>query len=246
MIGPTGSRLLEKTETESALSLRPINAAPARSDLIVNEIRRAILQGEIAPGTPLVERDLAQALGVSKTPVREAIKSLVATGLVEVSPYRGASVRKVDHDLARNVYAVRLLLEPEAVRLAALRSPASEIEHAEQTLENASVAASRRDYSLMALFNREFHQTLTKASGNSTLVDVLASLQDQTALVATQGWRKQATWNNEANEHLAILVAVRNSDGNLAASLMHAHISSALTTIVSRLDGDTEGRRDET
>jgi DNA-binding GntR family transcriptional regulator len=89
---------------------------PSRTLVVLSAIKHAILTGELRPGQSLVETDLAQVLGVSKTPVREALKTLVGAGLVTMSPYKGAAVRTVDDDLARSVYDMRLLLEPEAVR----------------------------------------------------------------------------------------------------------------------------------
>src|ERR1700729_751835 len=97
-------------------------AAPSRTEAVLDAIKRAILAGELRPGQGLVETELAQLLGVSKTPVREALKTLAGAGLVTMSPYRGATVRAIDADTARAIYDMRLLLEPEAVRRAVLRA----------------------------------------------------------------------------------------------------------------------------
>ena len=223
-------------KTEALEALQPLNTAPARADLIAEELRRAILCGELQPGAPLVERDLAAALGVSKTPVREAIKTLVAKGLVDVSPYRGAVVRRVGPELAGDVYGVRILLEPEAVRAAAGRRPAGNLKDAERALKRAEDAAGRRDFSMMALYNRDFHQALATASANPVLANILAGLQDQTALVATQGWRRRETWSEEAAEHKAVLRAVRAGDADLAADLMRNHIEGALARLKMALE----------
>src|ERR1700728_227476 len=97
-------------------------ALPSRTEAVLDAIKRAILSGELTQGQPLVETDLADRLGVSKTPVREALKTLAGAGLVTMSPYKGAAVRVVDADAARAIYDLRLLLEPEAVRRAVLRA----------------------------------------------------------------------------------------------------------------------------
>jgi DNA-binding GntR family transcriptional regulator len=109
-------------------------AMPSRTLVVLGAIKHAILTGELRPGQSLVETDLAQVLGVSKTPVREALKTLAGAGLVTMSPYKGAAVRTVDDDLARSVYDMRLLLEPEAVR----RSVA-------QAADAATATAARAD-----------------------------------------------------------------------------------------------------
>src|SRR6266540_5257041 len=95
-------------------------AAPpaSRTDFVLESIKAAILTGELRPGQALVEAELAASLVVSKTPVREALKTLAGSGLVVMSPYKGASVRVVDAELVRSVYEVRTVVEPEAVRYA--------------------------------------------------------------------------------------------------------------------------------
>ena len=93
-------------------------AAPSRTEAVLDAIKHAILAGELRPGQGLVETELAQMLGVSKTPVREALKTLAGAGLVTMSPYRGATVRAIDPASAAAVYDLRLLLEPEGVRRA--------------------------------------------------------------------------------------------------------------------------------
>src|SRR5438309_11468998 len=98
----------------------PIGPPLPRTNFVVEAIKGAILSGEFRPGEALVEADLAKMLLVSKTPVREALKSLSGTGLVRMVPYRGATVRVVDAEMAQAVYEVRALVEPEAVRRSVL------------------------------------------------------------------------------------------------------------------------------
>jgi DNA-binding GntR family transcriptional regulator len=99
-------------------------ATPSRTEAVLDAIKRAILAGELPPGQSLVETELAQMLGVSKTPVREALKTLAGAGLVTMSAYRGATVRAIDPASAAAIYDLRLLLEPEAVRRAVGRGAA--------------------------------------------------------------------------------------------------------------------------
>ena len=90
-------------------------AIPSRTEAVLEAVKHAILAGELKPGQSLVETELAQLLGVSKTPVREALKTLAGAGLVTMSPYRGATVRAIDAATAAAIYDLRLLVEPEAV-----------------------------------------------------------------------------------------------------------------------------------
>ena len=221
-------------------------AAPSRTEAVLDAIKHAILAGELRPGQGLVETELAQLLGVSKTPVREALKTLAGAGLVTMSPYRGATVRAIDPASAAAIYDLRLLLEPEAVRRAVLAStvqtawvqaggvqaggghaPAGRPDDGTWTAAQAALAASdaAADQAQRSLANREFHRTLYLACGNSLLVKTLDDLRDQTALVSVLSWEQGASWQQEAAEHRAILAAARSGAADEAAALLHAHIA---------------------
>src|SRR5271163_789706 len=110
--------MIPDSPPRSAFLTGAAGALPSRTVAVLEAIKHAILTGELKPGQSLVETDLAEVLGVSKTPVREALKTLAGAGLVTMSPYRGAVVRVVNDEAARHVYDARLLIEPEALRRA--------------------------------------------------------------------------------------------------------------------------------
>jgi DNA-binding GntR family transcriptional regulator len=214
-------------------------ATPSRTEAVLDAIKHAILAGELRPGQGLVETELAQMLGVSKTPVREALKTLAGAGLVTMSPYRGATVRAIDPASAAAIYDLRLLLEPEAVRRAvrAHAAPADEM-RADETRAGAAdagpwataqtaLAASdtATDQAQRSLANREFHRALYQACGNGLLVKTLDDLRDQTALVSALSWEQAPSWRQEAAEHQAILAAARAGAAADAAALLRAHIA---------------------
>src|ERR1700734_2268657 len=190
-----------------------VGAIPLRTAAVLDAIKHAILAGELRPGQSLVEAELAQALGVSKTPVREALKTLAGAGLVTMSPYRGAAVRAIDDR--------RLLLEPEAVRRT-VRAGGG-LEAASQALERADGASSGAERSLA---NRDFHRALYLDCGNPLLAQTLDDLRDQTALVSAAAWQQEPSWRQEAGEHRAILAAATAGDAEQAARLVAAHIGS--------------------
>jgi DNA-binding GntR family transcriptional regulator len=195
---------------------------PSRTVAVLDAIKHAILAGELKPGQSLVETDLAAMLGVSKTPVREALKTLAGAGLVTMSPYRGAVVRMVDDEHARHIYDLRLLLEPEALGRAIAARP--DWRAARLALRRAATAADQAERSLA---NREFHRELYAGCGNPLLTGVLDDLRDQTALVSAAAWRHDpASWEREADEHLAVLSAAEAGDARLAAGLLRGHIES--------------------
>ena len=198
-------------------------SVPSRTEAVLDALKHAILTGRLSPGRPLVETELAAQLGVSKTPVREALKTLSGAGLVTMSPYKGASVRTVDDALAHSVYDIRLLLEPEAVRRSAGRGEAGRAswQAAEAALDAADRASDRADRQQA---NREFHRALYADCGNELMLSILDGLRDQTALVSTAVWARNATWDREAAEHRAILAAIRAGRAEDAAALLEEHI----------------------
>ena len=208
-------------------------ATPSRTEAVLDAIKRAILAGELRPGQSLVETELAQMLGVSKTPVREALKTLAGAGLVTMSPYRGAAVRTIDPASAAAIYDLRLLLEPEAVRRAVGGGAAEASPVQASTAQagwgdaHAALQASdaATDQAQRSLANREFHRALYLACGNSLLVKTLDDLRDQTALVSALSWEQAPSWQQEAAEHQAILAAARRGAAPEAAALLRAHIA---------------------
>ena len=139
-------------------------AVPSRTLGVLDAIKHAILTGELRPGQSLVETELARTLGVSKTPVREALKTLAGAGLVTMSPYKGAMVRNVDDDLARSVYDLRLLLEPEALRRAVTRT--GRLGAARQALARSAPPPTGRT----GASRTGFHRALYRGCGNALLI----------------------------------------------------------------------------
>jgi DNA-binding GntR family transcriptional regulator len=202
-------------------------AIPSRTEAVLEAVKHAILAGELKPGQSLVETELAQLLGVSKTPVREALKTLAGAGLVTMSPYRGATVREIDMDSAAAIYDLRLLVEPEAVGggvrpAAAAPADTNHWAHAAAALR-ASAAA--QDQAQRSLANRDFHRALYLGCGNSLIVKVLDDLRDQTALVSALSWQQAPSWEHEAAQHRAILAAAQAGDADQAARLLREHIA---------------------
>jgi DNA-binding GntR family transcriptional regulator len=220
--------MIPDSMSKSAFLTGAAGALPSRTVAVLEAIKHAILVGELKPGRPLVETDLATVLGVSKTPVREALKTLAGAGLVTMHPYRGAVVRVVDDGQARHIYDVRLLLEPEA--LARAVTAGHDWTKAHDALDRADVSADQAERSLA---NRDFHHELYAGCGNPLLVRMLDDLRDQTALVSAAAWRHDPTfppltpsWEHEAAEHRSVLNAARDGDADRAAGLLQAHIAS--------------------
>jgi DNA-binding GntR family transcriptional regulator len=220
--------MIPDSPPRSAFLTGAAGALPSRTVAVLEAIKHAILAGELKPGRPLVETDLAAVLGVSKTPVREALKTLAGAGLVTMHPYKGAVVRTVDDDQARQIYDLRLLLEPEALRRAVSADYGWQQAHG--ALDRADACADQAERSLA---NRDFHHELYAGCGNPLLVRMLDDLRDQTALVSAAAWRHDPafpplvpSWEHEAAEHRSILNAAQDGQADRAAQLLKTHITS--------------------
>ncbi len=199
-------------------------------------IKEAILSGEFAPGETLVEAEVGTLLGVSKTPVREALRILAGSGLVTMSTYKGAAVRVMDAESASAVYDLRALLEPEAVRRAVERG--ADFRDARQALAGVETGTAATDRAKASLANRLFHRALYAGCGNPLLVEALDGLRDQAALITVTGWGISPTWQGEAAEHRAILNAAESGNARQAEHLLRKHITDFLDRVAFGLPGE--------
>lgn len=213
-------------------TLTPLSQPASRSDQVAGSIRLAILEGRIQPGDTLVERRLAEQLGVSKTPVREALIGLASSGLVTLSPNRGVSVRRLALGDLRQIYQMRVLLEPWAVRRSTEEPPADGWAEARGQLEEARSlldADHDRSHAKLSLANRRFHRSLYAGCGNDLVIRQLEGLSDLTALgVVSLLWERSPTWVEEFAEHEEILRAAESGKGAAAERMARQHIERSL------------------
>jgi DNA-binding GntR family transcriptional regulator len=196
-------------------------------DLAYERIRSMVIEGEIPPGARLGQVELAEQLGVSRTPVREALRRLTGEGLAEFVPNRGFRAASPGLDDVLRRLEVRSLLEPGIARLAAARRSHDDLIRLQDSIEREAAATTRvaaHDAS------RDFHLLLAAATGNPELVSMLGSLwivEIGRRLLAARA--TSADWRNaDVAEHRAIATAVGARDGELAARLMADHIGEAL------------------
>jgi len=198
---------------------------------VLETIKAGILNGHFKPGATLVENELAGQFGVSKTPVREALKTLESSGLVVIRPYVGTTVRELTVADALAIYDMRLLLEPEAVR----RSVAAGSDFTDSTRALAR-ATTAEDASTRSTANRDFHRGLYIGCGNPLVVQTLDGLREQTALVSASSWARSPSWDHEAREHNAILDRVLAGGAEEAATLVRHHIEGFVARHLRRED----------
>jgi DNA-binding GntR family transcriptional regulator len=192
---------------------------------VIEELRQAILSGRLKPGDRLVEGRLADELGVSRNPVREAIRVLASEGLIEVTARRGASVASMSEQEARETIEVRALLEGQNARLAARRHDKEVLKRLEVVLNKGAEAVAAWRYELLSDLNQQFHCELAEAGQNRVLGDLLKRLRERTAMLFAPAdpVRQARTWE----EHAGILRAIINSDERTAAALAVEHVMRA-------------------
>lgn len=205
----------------------------SRGDLIANEIKRAILSGRYEAGSPLTEKAIADELGTSKTPVRDALKALSGTGLVTSSSHRGTSVRTVDSPMALAGCDLRLLLEPEAVRRTVLHG--LDAASFKAGVDRMVAAEDGEDLYERSLANRAFHRHLYAGCGNPALVKVLDDLTDVNALISVTVWEHVGSWAGEAVEHRKMAKDALAGRADSAADRLRQHVEVFQQRVVDAL-----------
>jgi DNA-binding GntR family transcriptional regulator len=195
------------------------------SKQVADELRRSILTRRRAPGERLVEDRLSAELGVSRVPIREALRVLANEGLVEVQPRRGASVATITPEVARDLVEVRATLEGLNARLAARHHEDDIVAQLKAVLEQGNAAARARNTDDLVRLNGEFHDKLAEAGRNSILWDIMRTLRERTSLVFAVNTERRA--EQDWDEHSRILAAVIDGDEELAAMLATRHVRRA-------------------
>ena len=196
---------------------------------VTEALRLAILGGVLPAGSRLVQADLAAQFGVSNTPVREAMRELSVEGLIRFDPYRGAVVRTPTLDEVREVYEIRLLLEPVAMRKAASKITQVELEQA-WSVQREMVNAE--DVGTWVLLNRRFHGTLITASASPRLAEIIGSLEDTaTSQVALSIKADSRRMHDGNKEHEEMLRAFEQHDEDKLVQLIIQHLTSTVEAV---------------
>lgn len=183
-----------------------------------------IATGRIAPGARLDEATLAERFGVSRTPIREALQQLAATGLVELRPYRGAVVSSPDPRRLMEMFEVMAELEAMCGRLSARRLTAETQQQLEETLKACARAAEAGNPDTYYFENERFHRALYGASANAFLAEQALLLHKRLAPFRRLQLRVRNRMASSQREHSAIVAAIVAGDETAAADLLRAHV----------------------
>ncbi len=196
-------------------------------DVVFENLREAILEGNLKPGQRLMEVQLAEQLGVSRTPVREAIRKLELEGLVVMLPRKGAYVADVSLKDVIDVLEIRASLEGLAAYLAADRISDEDIKKLEIIMQDFNQGKDEFDVDTLLKKDVEFHECIFKATNNSRLHQLINSLWEQVYRFRVTYISDYDSTKNIINEHQLILDAIKERDSKLAKKYAQEHIEKA-------------------
>jgi DNA-binding GntR family transcriptional regulator len=219
----------------------------AATEQTVTRLRRFILEGDLEPGARLQEVDLAAQLGVSRTPVREALRELSSQGLVEILPHRGARVTRWSAKDLREIYELRSMLESHAAERAATRMSGADVEDLVTLCEEMEACARRghkHDLVQLSDLNGEFHSRILSAADSPRLATMLASVVQIPLIIRTFTRYSPEALARSMSHHRELAAAIRAGAPEWAATVMRSHIIAARTVLLNASAADSEGEPD--
>ena len=202
---------------------------------VVDRLRDMIVQGELAPGTKLNERVLGQALGTSRTPLREALKYLASEGLVDLLPNRGAIVAPLDPERVKQMFAVMGALEALAGELACRKATDAEINEIRALHFQMLAHHARRELGDYFRLNQEIHLKIVDAGGNQPLADIYRSLNAHVRRARYMANLSHERWDKAVSEHEDILAALTRRDGVTLQRILRDHLANKLVLVMEAL-----------
>ena len=196
-------------------------------DTAYEKLFHAIEIGEIGPGERLLEIELAKRFGVSRTPIREAIRKLESEGIIQHLPRVGAVVRQLGQPEIVELYEMRIVLEATAAEMAAQHASSAELE----TLDalNSDMLGASDDPNTVAQINRQFHLCVVEAARNKFLTHCYNDLSNALMLLGKTTLDTKQRIDHVCSQHADIITALRKRDGTAAANAMKNHMKTSLT-----------------
>ena len=204
-------------------------------DVVFNTLRQAILRGELQPGERLMEIQLAQRLGVSRTPVREAIRKLELEGLVLMIPRRGAEVAEITRQDLEDVLEVRAALEELAVKDACEHITDEQLQDLKKAANEFKRSLEGTDLVACAEADIHFHEIIYAATNNKRLVQMLNNLREQMYRYRMENLKVKRTYRTLVEEHDAIRRALKKHDKEKAGAAINVHIENQRRSILASI-----------
>jgi DNA-binding GntR family transcriptional regulator len=204
---------------------------PTAQEAVLHALRGAIASGRLRPGQQIIQEDLSTEFGVSRVPLREALKILEGEGQVTYYPHRGYFVTELSVSDLLEVYRLRELLEAEALSLAVRKCSDAELDDIAVLLESVEVAAGAADIGAMTTTNRSFHFAMFDLAGLPRLSRLIRQLWDATDVYRTVYFHDVANRDRIQNEHRAILTALRNRNARELIELHAKHRANSVRVV---------------
>lgn len=209
-------------------SLTPLVTAISLEKLAYDSLKEAILEFRLKPGDNLVENDLARQLGISKTPVRDALLRLEKEGFILKIPYKGYHVTPITRESIIHMFEIRAVLEGLAARLAALNMTGEDIHLAAELLKKHAQIIAAGEIKQASEVNRQFHDFIIQSSRNGHLGSILNNLDDHIQRYRILSNYQIGRLEKSVDEHQAILTALQMHQPDAAENAARAHIVSVM------------------
>lgn len=205
-------------------------------ELVTDNIRQAIINGDFPPGMRLMELQLAAEMGVSRTPVREAIRKLELEGLIVMIPRRGAYVANISIKDINEVYEIRTALDILAAGLAAERINEEELEAMERNLIGIRPSIEAMDIPKIVEADSAFHDIIYKASRNERLISIISNLREQITSIRGRSMLYEGRLQDMLDEHRMIVDAIAQGNPEAAQKAVQTHMENAERTLLKTIE----------
>ncbi len=205
-------------------------------DVVFKTLRQGILMGDLAPGQRLMEIQLANQLGVSRTPIREAMRMLELEGLVVMIPRKGAQVAKISQKGLHDVLEVRSALEDLAMELSCKRITTDELAQLRNAIENFKLSVNKKDITLIAQQDVAFHDIIYAATKNDRLIALLSNLREQMYRYRMEYLKNYTTHQSIIEEHEALYTSLSTRNIEMAKATIRNHIYNQVKTISESIE----------
>ena len=228
------------------MNQQPLIQRRSLHDEIAVRLRDMVMEGELRPGIKVPERELCERFGVSRTPMREALKVLAAEGLLQLLPNRGAVVAKITREEIAELFPIMGALEGLAAELAAKRMTAPQLAKIEALHASMLERYRLSDWLAYTKLNRQIHEAFFAAAQNSELATMFQTLLVRTHAVRFVTRKTPERWREAIEEHEAIMVALRARDGAQLNALMRLHLEHKADFVNEAQTSSEQASKEET
>ncbi len=200
-------------------------------DVVFNTLRNAILRGDLKPGERLMEMHLANKLGVSRTPIREAIRMLEQEGLAVTIPRKGAQVAKMTEKDLQDVLEIRDALDELAVRMACQRLTEEQLVELKSAMKDFEIATKSKDARKICEADENFHNVIYRMADNPKLETIVNNLREQMYRYRYEYVKENSSYQKLIQEHTAIIEGFEKRDEEYVKEIMHTHLENQIEAV---------------